>query len=955
MFAKRRFFKIASEIFFLAAFLFALAMPGGKAFAQQAGYLWYGDTTGVAGCPAGQTKVNFYTRQWNNETAANPSQFSVTISRNNVVVQSNTVYNSSSMAFCVSSNFAYAYVITIVGGSNYWDFYVHFGDRTPLLSGTTVTHHVHLAATAQGPNYQAVEPVSGWINYDPQFKINLISYPSIHNITGLLNIILMDNFNSVVTQWLQNYPSGTGLKTIGPKGLSDGWRMWSYYLFLNGSSVENGKPVSSRGVDTAYGIDRVKPVASASKSPAAPDSDDQITITAPVRDVLSGMDTAQIFVDGTSVKTCNFAGETTQQTCSVVVGPYAAGSSHSYYAVARDRAGNIQTLATANFTISGGSCSCTAWVNGSCAAGGCTAAQRQQTRTCTPAACDAESQCVADAACGGSCSCTAWVNGSCAAGGCTAAQRLRTRTCNPVGCDINNLCVADAACSSCSCTAWSNIACGGPCPITQMTQTRNCMPWGCAADWQCANHAACGTPPPSLSLLMTMNPWQGDAPLASTLNATVGGTASGNINYYVWWNCNSTCTSLAACQTACGVQDITSLNQASATYAANHTYTVAGTYYAKTVVERQGLFNGGRVTVTVNAPVCSCGAWADDDCGLGTCGASQMRQTRTCTPAACLAESQCAASASCPRTLTASLAAAPDIGNAPLATTITGTVGGTAVGTINYTTWWDCDDPCVTVSGCQAACGAWDDKADGVGVSTRILDHTYSSSGTFHPKMIVERQGLVASDIADVIALNAPPSADTLVKQNDFCAIGLSTIFSWNYSDPENDPQTFRQIQVDDDSDFSSPADDTGKIATSSTSYVTLASSLAYNTTYHWRLKVWDDKGNDSGWINGSDFTTPLHSYPAVDFDFVPGRIKVWEAITYDDQTQVFGGATIVARSWEIEGANPSTSVAESPVVLYNVKGDYTTKLTVTDSNGYTCSLEEEVTVKSSIPDWEEI
>jgi PKD repeat protein len=356
-----------------------------------------------------------------------------------------------------------------------------------------------------------------------------------------------------------------------------------------------------------------------------------------------------------------------------------------------------------------------------------------------------------------------------------------------------------------------------------------------------------------------------------------------------------------------------------------------------------------------DATCCICGAWSDDYCGKGGCPANQMHQTRTCNVAGCGTESQCVASAVCPRTLTVSVTAAPVSAQAPLTTAITGTVGGTAIGTINYTTWWNCDNACATVAACAAACGAWDDKADGVAAASRTLNHTYAASGTFHPKMIVERHSLVASGTVAVTAINAAPTASALIKQTDYCGSGLATMFSWNYSDPENDPQTFRQVQVDNNADFSSPADDTGKVATASTSYVTLATKLDYDITYHWRVKVWDSWGNDSGWVNGPNFSTPLHSYPMVDFDFIPSPVKATEVITYSDRTQVFGGATISSRSWEIEGANPDTSSAENPVVTYDVKGDYTTKLTVTDSNGYTCSLEEDINVKSSLPDWEEL
>lgn len=53
---------------------------------------------------------------------------------------------------------------------------------------------------------------------------------------------------------------------------------------------------------------------------------------------------------------------------------------------------------------SGGGCSCTLPINGSCLGGGCPPGTRQQTRTCTPAGCEAESGCIVDPACNPTCS-----------------------------------------------------------------------------------------------------------------------------------------------------------------------------------------------------------------------------------------------------------------------------------------------------------------------------------------------------------------------------------------------------------------------------------------------------------------------------------------------------------------------------------------------------------------------
>lgn len=59
---------------------------------------------------------------------------------------------------------------------------------------------------------------------------------------------------------------------------------------------------------------------------------------------------------------------------------------------------------------------------------------------------------------------------------------------------------------------------------------------------------------PTLSVGLTANPSTGSAPLSSVLTATVGGTATGTINYSFWWNCSNTSNSVATVESdpACG-------------------------------------------------------------------------------------------------------------------------------------------------------------------------------------------------------------------------------------------------------------------------------------------------------------------------------------------------------------------------------------------------------------------
>jgi hypothetical protein len=93
------------------------------------------------------------------------------------------------------------------------------------------------------------------------------------------------------------------------------------------------------------------------------------------------------------------------------------------------------------------------WQNDACGAP-CSPTERHQ--TCGPAGCSGNcdgqpagsTRCIADPTCvPPPCTCNAWVNDACGAGGCSANQMHQTRTCNPAGCDTESQCVADPACA----------------------------------------------------------------------------------------------------------------------------------------------------------------------------------------------------------------------------------------------------------------------------------------------------------------------------------------------------------------------------------------------------------------------------------------------------------------------------------------------------------------------------
>lgn len=79
----------------------------------------------------------------------------------------------------------------------------------------------------------------------------------------------------------------------------------------------------------------------------------------------------------------------------------------------------------------------------------------------------------------------------------------------------------------------------------------------------------------------------------------------------------------------------------------------------------QGMCDGsGNCDYAVNCVGCSCGAWSNTGCGVSPCSSTQMKQTRTCTPAGCDdVTSQCIADDSCTGAFDFSISVNPTSGS----------------------------------------------------------------------------------------------------------------------------------------------------------------------------------------------------------------------------------------------------------------------------------------------------
>ena len=235
---------------------------------------------------------------------------------------------------------------------------------------------------------------------------------------------------------------------------------------------------------------------------------------------------------------------------------------------------------------------------------------------------------------------------------------------------------------------------------------------------------------------------------------------------------------------------------------------------------------------------------------------------------------------------------------------------------------------------------------------------------TYQVLRITDKPGLqsnvdtVQITVQAAAAPNQAPSANNLsVTQPDYCIITWpAAIFSWQFTDPDDDTQSAYQIQVDNNSNFSSPEVDTGKILSSSVSYATLSGALSWNTTYYWQLKVWDSKDLSSSWISGSSFAIPRHQYPTINFSWAPQSPTTNENVQFTDQSFVYGGSTKSSWSWTFQDANPVNSALQNPIVKFLSAGNKSVTLRVTDSDGFSCQVPQK-TVNSQLPlpEWQEI
>ncbi len=206
------------------------------------------------------------------------------------------------------------------------------------------------------------------------------------------------------------------------------------------------------------------------------------------------------------------------------------------------------------------------------------------------------------------------------------------------------------------------------------------------------------------------------------------------------------------------------------------------------------------------------------------------------------------------------------------------------------------------------------------------------------------------------------------VVEPNYCLAGPSATINWTYADPDRDPQAFYQVQIDDKGNSFTDCEDTdsrticevdsGKIPSSGSSYSSGEGKLTFGVTYKARVKVWDARGADSGWVQSNSWITPRHAYPQANFTWSPLNPIPNQNVQFTDQTTFFDGGG-GRRSWSWTFGDGGTANTQNPIHAYSAVGDYLVNLTATDNDGLVCSYNpapgKTITVKTAVPVWREV
>jgi PKD domain len=233
-----------------------------------------------------------------------------------------------------------------------------------------------------------------------------------------------------------------------------------------------------------------------------------------------------------------------------------------------------------------------------------------------------------------------------------------------------------------------------------------------------------------------------------------------------------------------------------------------------------------------------------------------------------------------------------------------------------------------------------------------------------------------SDSVTATVPTNSRPLATNIrVTEPDYCALGPGGTISWTYSDPDGNPQSAYQVQVDTNAGFSSPDYDSGKVLSASNAATIPQGALTWNGNYRVRVLVWDSFDLQClNWVpmslctgpgcaaNQQSWTSPQHRYPSDvnTFSWTPLRPPINQLAAFSrGSVQCYQNppntpAVCAVYSW-LFGDGTGASVA-SPSHAYANASSYTVTLAATEQQaGYSCSATKQITVQGPIPQWKEV
>lgn len=216
------------------------------------------------------------------------------------------------------------------------------------------------------------------------------------------------------------------------------------------------------------------------------------------------------------------------------------------------------------------------------------------------------------------------------------------------------------------------------------------------------------------------------------------------------------------------------------------------------------------------------------------------------------------------------------------------------------------------------------------------------------------------------IISNIAVSPETAIS-SEYCTDPAVYTFTWDFTDVDSavfgDVQESFQIQVDNNSDFSSPEIDT-TLVTGVESHLIRVADVGYDGVAHYfRIRLYDDRGGISTWGTSplGKFTTPVHRYPDALYSYLPSVPSKNESIQFYDESVAYGtGIPISEWGWIFRNVDDSileTSGLQTPSAFaFPDMGDMEVELKVVDSDDYTCTIiDSGFFVNLELPEWREV